>query len=436
MKLYKNDKKIMPLPLKLDTLRKGTSGPGAGRALWLYATSIILVVLTVTSGGILPDLSPAAASAVQQDLDNKIGKKENELDSLRRQIAEQRKKISDLEKKEKDVSEYLRKLETEGNLGKRLLGGLDEKKGMLEEQVDRLREELVASEVEYSQRLGVLSKRLRAMYKNRSGQEWMELLAAEDVADLLQRSKFIALIAERDADLVEGVRRHRDEVERTEAGITEALHEVTMSRNEKEDELEKLSKNERKRKKTLSGLQSDRRKYEKRVGELAAAESQIRKILEELEKTREEQSKAWGDYGVADFNSLKGQLDRPVSGELTRRFGRFKHPEFGTVTYNTGIDISTRTGEPVRSVARGRVEYAGVLPGYGNCIIINHGGGFYTMYAHASEIFVQQGGQVEKGGLIAETGEETAGSGGMLHFEIRQSKKALDPEAWLRKGGR
>ncbi|MBU8922351.1 MAG: peptidoglycan DD-metalloendopeptidase family protein [Bacteroidales bacterium] len=404
----------------------------------LRRSSIIMTIMTflILAGGMCPIVSGGSARAGQQDLDKKIGKKENELESLRNQIAEQRKKIGELEKKEKDVSEYLRKLEAEGNLGKRLLDGLDEKKGMLEQQVDLLRDELTASEADYARRLKVFSKRLREMYKNGSRQAWMELLAAEDVADLLQRYKFVSLIAERDADLIEGVRRHREEVARTEAGITEALHEVTVSRNEKEGELEKLKENERKRRRTLSGLKSDRRKYEQRVAELAAAESQISTMLEELEKIREEQSKAWGDYGVADFNSLKGRLARPVSGETTRRFGRFKHPEFGTVTYNTGIDISTRTGEPVRSVARGRVEFAGVLPGYGNCIIINHGGGFYTMYAHASQIFVQQGGQVENGGLIAETGEETAGAGGLLHFEIRQSKKALDPEGWLRKGGR
>jgi murein DD-endopeptidase MepM/ murein hydrolase activator NlpD len=116
---------------------------------------------------------------------------------------------------------------------------------------------------------------------------------------------------------------------------------------------------------------------------------------------------------------------------VTREFGRFRHPEYGTVTFNTGIDISTRTGEPVRAVARGRVEYAGDLPGYGNCIILNHGGGYYTLYAHTSAIFVAQTAQVEKGSVIAEAGSAAAGGGGSIHFEIRKSKKALDPGDWF-----
>jgi septal ring factor EnvC (AmiA/AmiB activator) len=85
----------------------------------------------------------------------------------------------------------------------------------------------------------------------------------------------------------------------------------------------------------------------------------------------------------------------------------------------------------VRAVARGKIEYASTLPGYGNCIIVNHGGGYYTLYAHASRIFVEQGEQIEAGHVIAETGRGGSGEVTPLHFEIRKSKKALDPSEWL-----
>jgi murein DD-endopeptidase MepM/ murein hydrolase activator NlpD len=124
-------------------------------------------------------------------------------------------------------------------------------------------------------------------------------------------------------------------------------------------------------------------------------------------------------------------MPTPVEGRIVRQFGRFKHPEFGTVTFNTGLDIESRTGSPVRAVARGKVEYASALPGYGNCIIINHGGGYYTLYAHTSRIFVDQGQSVEAGHVIAETGAGAASAPTPLHFEIRKSKKALDPGEWL-----
>jgi septal ring factor EnvC (AmiA/AmiB activator) len=77
------------------------------------------------------------------------------------------------------------------------------------------------------------------------------------------------------------------------------------------------------------------------------------------------------------------------------------------------------------------VEYAGELSGYGNCIILNHGGGYYTLYAHAATLFVYQSQQVEKGSVIAEAGGAAQGSSGTMHFEIRKAKKALDPADWL-----
>ena len=72
-----------------------------------------------------------------------------------------------------------------------------------------------------------------------------------------------------------------------------------------------------------------------------------------------------------------------------------------------------------------------MLPGYGNCIIINHGAGYYTLYAHASRIFVKQSEQIERGKVIAEAGEGAQGAESPLHFEIRKSKKALDPAEWM-----
>ncbi|MBN2070770.1 MAG: peptidoglycan DD-metalloendopeptidase family protein [Candidatus Krumholzibacteriota bacterium] len=374
--------------------------------------------------------------AQENDLSGKITKKENELQDLRSQIEQQRKKIKDLEKREKNESEYLKKLREEAALTGKLLDGLEEKKAMLEESSESLRVDLEMNEQIYWQRREVLSRRLREIYKNGPRHTWAEILEAENFADLLQRYKFISLIAERDADLVEDVRKRREEIREQESQITQVLFEVSISSKEKREELGKLRQNEKKQKDIVGKIQSDKKGYEKKVAELAEAEKKMQNFIEELEKARIEQAQAWGEYGEKDFASLKGRLSRPVTGNIVKRFGRFKHPEFGTVTYNTGIDIETRPGEPVLAVGRGRVDFSGVLPGYGNCIILNHGDGYYTLYAHIAEIFARQGTQVERGGLIAETLGPGDVAKSALHFEIRKSKKALDPGEWLEKGGK
>ena len=371
----------------------------------------------------------AAGPAMPQDraLEENISGKENELQKLRRQIREQRKKISEIEEQE----EYIARLKKEEKLMKRLLSGLEDKETMLEEQAGGLRSDLETNGIVYRHRLDIFSGRLREIYKNGPRHVWQELLTAEDFPDLLQRYKFISLIAERDAAMISDVRERRAEIEIQEAELTELLQEVSAARAEKESELRNLDENEAKRRQMLADLKTSKKQHRKRAEKLEEREEKLQNIIADLERSRLARSQDWGDYGEGNFPSLKGRLPRPVEGNVTREFGRFRHPEYGTVTFNTGIDISTRTGEPVRAVARGRVEYAGDLPGYGNCIILNHGGGYYTLYAHASAIFVAQSSQVEKGNVIAEVGDAAAGSGGTIHFEIRKAKKALDPGDWL-----
>jgi len=380
---------------------------------------------------IIAVLTASPVMSQEKGFDENIKGKEDELQRLRREIREQRRKISDIEEQERDVTEYIRKLKNEEKLMKQLLTGLSDKESMLEEQVGELRTDLETSEIVYRYRLEVFTGRLREIYKDGPRHVWQELLMAEDFPDLLQRYKFLSLIAERDADMISDVRERKAGIEIQEAELTELLQEVSSSRSEKESELKKLDENEAKRRQTLADLGTSKQQHQKRASELEERERKMQDLIEELEKARLAESQDWGDYGEGDFGSLRGRLPRPVDGNVTREFGRFRHPEYGTVTFNTGIDISTRTGEPVRAVARGRVEYAGDLPGYGNCIILNHGSGYYTLYAHASAIFVAQSSQVEKGSVIAEAGNAASGSGGTIHFEIRKSKKALDPGDWF-----
>ena len=105
---------------------------------------------------------------------------------------------------------------------------------------------------------------------------------------------------------------------------------------------------------------------------------------------------------------------------------------FGTKTFNSGVDITAKFGTPIAAVAKGRVEYVNWLEGYGKCAIINHGGGFYTLYANASEILVSVGKDVAAGETIGRVGDTGSTMGTALHFEIRKGREALSPLEWFR----
>ena len=386
-----------------------------------------LALLCLTGGA-------AAAQEPQGDLEARLRAKDAELQKLREEIADERRKIDEVERREKDITDYIAKLDREESLTRRFLARIAEKEDLLGEQVGGLRRDLEYSEKIFDRRRTILARRLREMYKDGAQYQWQELLQANDFGDLLQRYKFVSTIAERDANLVEEVRQRKTDIARREANLTEALAQATSARREKEAELARLNANERKRKSTLAELKTSKGKYQKRIDELARAERELQSIIGGLEKDRTTGApQAWEANAEKDFAALRGRMLPPVEGTLVRSFGESKHPEFGTVTFNPGVDIDARAGSPVRAVARGKIEYASLLPGFGNCIIVAHGQGYYTLYAHTAKIFVKQGSMVSAGDVIAEAGGASADASGPFHFEIRKSKKALDPAEWLKR---
>jgi murein DD-endopeptidase MepM/ murein hydrolase activator NlpD len=121
----------------------------------------------------------------------------------------------------------------------------------------------------------------------------------------------------------------------------------------------------------------------------------------------------------------------PTQGYVIAHFGRQKHPKWKTITENIGIDIKADFGEEVRAVASGVVTAITWQRGRGNIIIINHMGGYFTVYTHLSQILVQIDEKVQLGQVIGNVGDTGSLQGPILHFEIWKSNRVLDPEDWL-----
>src|SRR5262249_16078398 len=129
----------------------------------------------------------------------------------------------------------------------------------------------------------------------------------------------------------------------------------------------------------------------------------------------------------------KGKLPWPAVGPVVAAFGREVHPRFGTEIVRRGIEIEAPEGAPVHAVYPGSVLYRGWLKGYGNLVILDHGQGYYTLYAHAAEVLADEGERVKPGQTIARVGETGSAEGPRVYFEVRYQGRAEDPQLWLRK---
>ena len=126
-----------------------------------------------------------------------------------------------------------------------------------------------------------------------------------------------------------------------------------------------------------------------------------------------------------------GAMLWPLAGEITSDFGWRTHPITGSQSFHSGIDIGGDYGEPIYAAQAGTVEYAGWISGYGNAVIINHGGGISTLYGHCQALLVSTGQSVAQGELIAECGSTGNSTGPHCHFEVRVNGEPVNPLGYL-----
>lgn len=177
-----------------------------------------------------------------------------------------------------------------------------------------------------------------------------------------------------------------------------------------------LETEKQKKKLLLASLQQESRAYQNEIDRLMAS---IR---------ARQKAKVTAYTGIA---RQKGQLPWPAKGQIVRRFG--KYTEEGVVQISQGLDIQTEETTPVRSIYRGTIVHQGWIDRYGYTLIVDHGGGYYSIYGHVGKVLKKQGENVGAQEVIAQAGQSGEAVAPTLHFEIRFHGKAQDPLAWLKR---
>ena len=333
---------------------------------------------------------------------------------------------------EANMMKQLSHLDKEISLSNKLLIELASSERLLGQRIDSLRVSIAYEQQMLAYQQKRLAARVRQMYMRGPNYDLEVVLASPNVMEASRRYKFLQMVAQRDANLVQEVRNRKLELERERAALTEAMADVVTLKATRFEEDKTLQNSRKARVSMLKSLRSEKSQHAQAIDELQKSEEQLKDLIGQLEDRR-----LSGTDGLSlppgDFAKLKGKMMRPVNGKITKKFGQEKHPKFGTVTFNNGVNIRAPAGAPIRAVATGKVEFVDWISGYGNCIILNHGGGYYTLYAHTAEIFVNPGQIVPQNDVIAEVGDSGSLNGYECHFEIRKSKKALDPLKWFAK---
>jgi septal ring factor EnvC (AmiA/AmiB activator) len=387
--------------------------------------AVLLVGAALTFGGPLP---------AQEQSDAKLRQQQQELARIRRERDELQRRMRTIQGRVHDISEEVTNIDRQHDATVRVVRSLDQQLTTLNGEVENTTANLVRAQDEVQVKRAVLQKRLVEIYKRGPLFTFEVMLSAKSFGDLVARYKYLHILAQRDRAVVRRVGQLRDQIIGQRRQLVSLQSGVEQNRIEKSREAQRLATLEEVRQASLKKAQQDQKRVQSRLAELARTERRLNSVIEQFEAARRRAASRPNAAPSAPSSirtSDLGKLDWPLEGSIIYRFGRVVNPNNTTTRWN-GIGIASTSGAEVKSVSAGEVVLADVMGTYGNTVIIEHGGGDYSVYGSLSRMGVSKGARVTKGQIIGAIGATDPTMPPHLHFEIRRGGPAVDPLAWLR----
>jgi septal ring factor EnvC (AmiA/AmiB activator) len=377
----------------------------------------------------------SAPAGAQSSTAEKIREQREELARIRQEREDLRERMADLQGTMHSLSEEMANLDRQAVVTARAVRSLDTQLAYITEEVGEATTNLHGAEGELGDKRRVLRRRLIDIYKRGPLYSVEVLLSAESFGALVARYKYLHLLALHDRALVHRVEQLRNTIVGQRELLVRLQNEVEQNRLEKAAEEERLRLLEQQRERSLAQAKKRAKQTQLRLAQIEKAEARLSSVIGRFEEARrraESRPNAARPSASTIRTADLGKLDWPVEGSVLYRFGRVVNPNKTTTRWN-GIGIGAPAGTAVKAIAGGTVAVAEAIGTYGLTVIVQHGGGDYSVYGSLARAEVQRGGVVKKGQTIGTVGAADPDLGPHLHFEIRRARGvAVDPLEWLR----
>jgi murein DD-endopeptidase MepM/ murein hydrolase activator NlpD len=366
-----------------------------------------LVILIITMLG----APPAGASSLTE--------KHQELQQILQQLTHRRERLHEVRTEERRVLGQLERIDRSHDATARRLAGLTFEYRQTQARVQTVGQQLATTQRNLTVHQGRLRARLRDIYKYGQGSYLEVLLGTTNFAEFVSRWNFVSMVMRADRALITEVTadvtryQYLHETLQTDSARLNTVISQTEA-SKRELEIQEVAKRT-----TLRQIQHERSAYERAVRELEANSRELEVLIRRLQTPR-------AGTRVVLARGV-GALRWPADGPITSPFGIRRHPIFRITHLHTGVDIGALWGSPVLAAADGQVIHAGWFGGYGKLVVVDHGAGVSTLYAHLYEILVSPGASVRRGQVVGRVGSTGFSTGPHLHFEIRIDGQPIDP---------
>jgi len=385
----------------------------------LFRRTLFRFALCFLAGGTYQGRAQAAGASERAEA-------KKDLARLREKILAARKEALAAEKKEEGVLSELSRLEQRIEEADETVGSCEKEIERNMESLSECEEELEQLDRELKRIRGSLSRAVRALYRVKRVTTAEVFLGSAPLSAHVRRRAYLGSVAEELAGLSSQAKEKSSRaLERGEElrRITEKQRALKVQAEENKEALES---SRAKREALLERIRSEVATQRDALMELEEAENALQRFMGDLEDI----SGSEGDQAIP-FAAKKGSLPWPVMGKVLKRFGKTVDPALHTTLLHKGLDIGASKGETVRCVHDGKVLFADWFRGYGKLVIVDHGGGYCTLYAHNDEVRVETGSPVSASQPIAEVGDTGSLGGAKLYFEVRKDNLPVDPLEWL-----
>jgi murein DD-endopeptidase MepM/ murein hydrolase activator NlpD len=342
-----------------------------------------------------------------------------DLHTVRAKMHQKRVQIRETKKRERKITNEIetvetRLLKTEVSLdnSKKRLGTLAERQTWLEQRIR-------ATEARLLGRRRMLASRVRQNYERGNSSYMQVLLKSRSLHDYMSRSYYVEKIVDNDVKLVEGIKADREQLAGDKKELDAQAAEQARVKRFLEEETAQYQADVSRKRELLQEVHAQRESLEEALDQMEESSHDIEAQIRAAQQTPRGRARM--------LHAWTGSFIRPANGRITSGFGNRFHPILRRSRMHTGVDIGAGYGSSIHAAAGGEVIFAGYRRGYGNCVIVDHGGGVSTLYGHCSSLGVSNGQTVRQGEAIARVGSTGMSTGPHLHFEVRHNGTPVNP---------
>ena len=377
------------------------------------------------------------AQSDERDYDEELKYQNDAINALKTEINQLRLKIKTAESRERSASTRISSLDEEISLTAKLIRSLKSEEEKTRKRILQLKSDILKNENELESLRARYKKRVVNSYRKGRLTDLEKVFSSTTWRQAIYRTQYLKIISDIEKKLTNQIERLLIQISQQKLELEAVLRNNLKLVRDKQQQISSYRDMRIDREKELNRIRNDKKALSNYIEEKEAGiiqlESIIKKVLEDKARFERELRirKQQEALKTKSFKALKGQLPWPAEGRIIAKFGRQWNSKLKTTTENPGIDIKGQPGSAIRTVLGGVVTTITYIRGYGTTIIVDHGGGFYTVYSHVTNIQTVVDGQVRNGDVIAYMGDSGSINGSKLHFEIWGKGQKLDPEKWL-----